>query len=125
MKDRLLLATLWGTLALAGCTTVVREPVYVRQVSQPVVIRHAPPVVQEVRSPAPGPEFGWVQGHWAWQNNQWVWQTGHWFRGAVRPMPQVIIEQVTIASNPAQYWVPGHWFWRNGEWEWRKGHWGG
>ena len=112
-----------ATLLLSGCTTVVREPVLVRQAPAPVVIRHAPPLIQEVRSAPPGAGYGWVQGHWVWQNNQWIWQTGHWYQSAVRPMPQIIVEQITIAPSPAHYWVPGYWSWGRSEWEWRNGRW--
>ena len=123
MTHRIASVVVASLIALNGCTTVIREPIVMRPAPTHVVIRQAPPVVQEIRSPAPGPVYGWVQGHWAWQNNQWIWQTGHWYQGAVRPIPPIIIEQITIAPSQAHYWVPGYWFWRNGEWEWRSGHW--
>ena len=126
MNRRVALLVLSGVVTLLGaCTTVVRQPVLIRPAPVVTVIRSAPPAIQEARSAAPGPGFGWVQGHWFWQNNQWIWQTGHWYQGAARQMPPIIIEQITIAPSPAQFWVPGHWLWRSGEWQWRNGHWNG
>jgi hypothetical protein len=123
MKHLPIYILLSSTLCLGACTTVIREPVVVRPVASPVVIRQAPPLIQEVRSAPPGPGYAWVPGHWTWGRDQWVWQSGHWYQGSVRPMPPIIVEQITVVPSPRHYWVPGHWSWRNGEWEWRNGRW--
>lgn len=110
-------------VAMAGCTTIVREQRGEGRPPPRVVIRQMPAPVLEVRTSPPGRGYAWVQGHWVWQHTGWVWQTGHWYQGAVQQMPPLIVEQITVAPGRANFWVPGHWQWRNGRWDWRNGHW--
>jgi hypothetical protein len=50
-------------------------------------------------SPAPGPSYFWVNGHWRWENGAHVWVPGRW-----------------EASRPSEIWVPAHWVQRGGGW---------
>jgi hypothetical protein len=37
-----------------------------------------PAPIDDYRSEAPSPEFGWKAGHWVWANLQWTWISGGW-----------------------------------------------
>ena len=37
-----------------------------------------PADIDDYRSEAPSPEFGWVAGRWVWTNLQWTWTSGGW-----------------------------------------------
>ena len=93
--------------ALAGCTTVIEQPVAVGPLAPPVVaaptvvepgpvvsVYVEPPLVQApavlvpwapppllVQAPPPAPfaDAVWVGGYWAWQE-RWVWSAGYWDR---------------------------------------------
>jgi hypothetical protein len=73
-----------------------------------IVVREAPPAPRyEDRGPQPGPDFFWVEGHWARDRDHWEWIRGHWDRS---PRPEAV-------------WVPGHWDRREDGWVWIDGHW--
>ena len=100
------LSALGLAAVLAGCTTVVEQPVAVRAappvVAAPAVVEPGPvvsvyvdpPLVQPpavlvpwapppllVQAPPPPPfaDAIWVGGYWAWQE-RWVWSAGYWDR---------------------------------------------
>ncbi|GGP23385.1 hypothetical protein [Silvimonas iriomotensis] len=111
--------------AFAGCATHEKVVVKETVVAQPVV-RKMPTPIHEDRGTAPGPEWGWVAGHWKWEGNDWFWVHGRWVQQAVPPMPVVIVEQVPPPPSNHHYWVPGHWVWQfngHGGWVWVKGSW--
>ncbi len=37
-----------------------------------------PAPIDDYRSEAPSPEFGWTAGQWVWANLQWTWISGQW-----------------------------------------------
>lgn len=67
-------------------------PLYPRPATTVV---YAPPAqaVSEQVTPAPGPGYVWLSGHWSQLNRRWVWVAGHW------EMP----------PSPSAIWTPGHW----------------
>lgn len=104
-----------AAIAIAGCTTVVREParmVY-REVPAPL-IESIPPMIAGSH---------WVPGHWVWAGRDWRWIPGHVVAVAVPPMPRVIVEEITVAPSPAHYYVRGHWRWGERDWVWVHGSW--
>lgn len=123
----LVVASLAALAALPGCATreqvIVKEKVVVAP--RPEAIRPMPPAIREDRGTPPGPDWGWVAGHWKWEGRDWAWVHGRWVHRQVPPMPALIVEQVTIAPSPRHYWVPGHWIWRfdTSNWFWVSGHW--
>lgn len=114
-------------ISLPGCATrervVVKERVVVAP--GPALVRPMPAAIHEDRGAPPGPDWGWVAGHWKWEGHDWAWVHGRWVHQAVPPMPALIVEQVTVAPSPHHYWVPGHWVWRfdASGWVWVTGHW--
>jgi len=75
-----------------------------------VVISEAPPPARiEQVTPAPGPNFVWVGGHWAWKGHwrRWVWERGHWI----------------LPPYAASVWVAGHWSQSPTGWVWIEGQW--
>jgi hypothetical protein len=72
------------------------------------VVYQAPPSsVAEQVTPAPGPGYVWLSGHWSFYSNRWVWVAGHW------EMP----------PSPSASWVAGHWVQGNSGWVWVDGAW--
>jgi hypothetical protein len=61
----------------------------------------------EVVTPAPGPGYVWMAGHWNNVANRWVWAAGHW------EMP----------PSPSASWVAGHWVQGSSGWNWVDGAW--
>lgn len=72
-----------------------------------VVVRRPPPNRVEVRAPAPGPGYIWIQGHQAWQGGDYVWVGGRW----------------DSPPRPRAHWVAGHWAHARGGWYWIEGRW--
>jgi hypothetical protein len=120
-KHLLIIGTL--LVSLSACTTTVRERVVVRTPVVQMDARPMPAPVREEISRQPGPDYAWVQGHWAWRGDAWAWQAGHWRVGPARPMPTLIVEEYIAPPSPAHYWVAGHWVWRDNDWAWVRGHW--
>jgi hypothetical protein len=71
------------------------------------VDRAPPPRRVEVVPARPGPEFVWIEGHWAWANNDYAWHQGRWERPPRRHA----------------HWVRGRWRKHGHEWYWEPGHW--
>lgn len=96
------LATLVFIAALGGCATA--PP------GSRVYVRVAPPPARvEAVSPAPGPQYVWVRGHWRWAPREasYRWVPGHWLR----------------LQPGYRTWVPGHWARDRRGWFWVEGHW--
>jgi len=75
-------------------------PAYAR----PVAYEGTP---QEQVTPAPGPGYVWMAGHWTNVSQRWVWVAGHW------EMP----------PSPSAIWVAGHWVQGSSGWVWADGTW--
>ncbi len=93
------LALLCLAFPLAACAPMVGGE---------VVIRTRPPAPRvEVIGVAPGPDYVWIQGHWAWHDNDYGWIGGRW------------------EQRPDRHarWVAGRWQHRHGGWSWTEGHW--
>ncbi|HXN36167.1 MAG TPA: hypothetical protein VN877_08340 [Opitutaceae bacterium] len=72
------------------------------------VVYQAPPSsVAEQVTPAPGPGYVWLSGHWSFYGSRWVWVAGHW------EMP----------PSPSATWVAGHWVQGSSGWVWVDGAW--
>jgi hypothetical protein len=78
-------------------------PVYARTVGYD----NGPASRPELVTPAPGPGYVWMAGHWNNVSNRWVWVSGHW------EMP----------PSPSASWVAGHWAPGNSGWVWVEGAW--
>lgn len=78
-------------------------PAYAR----PVVYEGTPGTPQERVTPAPGPGYVWMAGHWNNVAQRWVWVAGHW------EMP----------PSPSAVWVAGHWMQGASGWVWADGTW--
>jgi hypothetical protein len=64
-----------------------------------------PPVRQEARTAAPGPNYVWKPGHWEPVRGEWQWIAGEW---AVPPTSiSVWIEGKYDEKD--QRWAPGYW----------------
>ena len=79
-----------------------RAPVY--YVAVPAA---PPPATVEGITPAPGPGYVWISGHWVWTGSTWAWQSGYW---ALPPTPQAV-------------WVPAGWVHGPYGWYWQQGYW--
>ena len=86
-----------------GHWEAMRSALGVAAVSVPVA---PPPPRAEMITPAPGPSYFWVNGHWRWDNGQHIWVPGHW-----------------EASRASEIWVPAQWVQRGGGWIYVGGHW--
>lgn len=95
----LAVAVLGGAAALASCGGGVRAGVYVRT--------PPPPAVVEVRGPAPGVGFVWIDGYQSWNGNAYVWVPGRWER----------------PPRGRHHWRRGRWVHRRGGWVWVEGRW--
>ncbi len=98
-------AVLGVALLTAGCVVATPAPRHVVRTVPP-----PPPPPAEVVTPAPGPAYVWVPGHWAWRpaRGQYVWAPGHW----------------AIPQTPRHVWIPGHWApYGGGGYTWVEGHW--
>jgi WXXGXW repeat (2 copies) len=71
------------------------------------VDRAPPPRRVEVIPARPGPEFVWIEGHWAWASRDYEWSPGRWERPPRRHA----------------HWVQGRWHKHGHEWYWEPGHW--
>jgi hypothetical protein len=78
-------------------------PAYARTVSY----EGTPGTPQEQVTPAPGPGYVWLAGHWNNVAQRWVWVSGHW------EMP----------PSPSAIWVAGHWVQGSQGWIWVDGTW--
>ena len=105
-RTRWHLSALGLAAALAGCTTVIEQPVAVRAappvVAAPAVVEPGPvvsvyvdpplaqppavlvpwappPLLVQAPPPPPFADAIWVGGYWAWQE-RWVWSAGYWDR---------------------------------------------
>jgi hypothetical protein len=72
-----------------------------------VVYTNPTRVSGEQVTPAPGPGYVWMAGHWSNVSQRWVWVAGHW------EMP----------PSPSAIWTGGHWVQGNGGWVWVDGAW--
>lgn len=72
------------------------------------VVYQAPPgPVAEQVTPAPGPGYVWMSGHWSFYDRRWVWVAGHW----------------ELPPSPSAVWIAGHWVQGNSGWVWVDGAW--
>jgi len=73
-----------------------------------VKVRPRKPDVVIVKTPAPGANYIWIEGHWKWsrRQHQYVWVNGHWEK-----------------RRHHKVWVPGHWAVVPGGYRWVPGHW--
>ncbi|MBP9087785.1 MAG: hypothetical protein KBG15_16820, partial [Kofleriaceae bacterium] len=62
------------SLALQAQTQLTGYLVGLGAVARPPM----PADLDDYRSEAPSPEFGWVAGRWVWANLQWTWIRGGW-----------------------------------------------
>ena len=67
-----------------------------------------PPQPLEVSpsSPAPSPDFVWIDGSWIWAQNGYGWQAGYWH-------PQ----------RPEMVWIPSHYVWTPRGYIFAMGYW--
>jgi hypothetical protein len=84
-------------------TAYYTSPVY----AHPVVYEATPGTPQERVTPAPGPGYVWMAGHWNNVAQRWVWVAGHW------EMP----------PSPSAVWIAGHWVQGTSGWAWAEGTW--
>ena len=84
-------------------------PLYFPLAGRPAtVVYQAPPQpVAEQVTPAPGPGYVWMSGHWSFYGQKWVWVAGHW----------------ELPPSPSAIWVGGHWVQGNSGWVWVDGAW--
>lgn len=75
--------------------------------AQSVTYDGAPGQRSEQVTPAPGPGYVWMAGHWNNVSQRWVWVAGHW------EMP----------PSPSAVWVGGHWMQGSSGWVWVDGAW--
>jgi hypothetical protein len=75
--------------------------------ARPVAYDGVPGTPQEHVTPAPGPGYVWMAGHWNNVAQRWVWVAGHW------EMP----------PSPSAVWVSGHWVQGSSGWVWADGTW--
>jgi hypothetical protein len=78
-------------------------PAYART----VVYDGNPGTPQEQVTPAPGPGYVWMAGHWNNVSQRWVWVAGHW----------------ELPPSPSAAWIAGHWVQGNSGWVWVDGTW--
>jgi WXXGXW repeat (2 copies) len=78
-------------------------PVY----AQAVTYDGAPGARADQVTPAPGPGYVWIAGHWNNVSQRWVWVAGRW------EMP----------PSPSALWVGGHWVQGSSGWVWVDGAW--
>lgn len=74
LRFTLLVLVLGASAGCAGALSV--EP----GVSAVFVQAAPPPPRREVRFAAPGPDYVWVDGHWAFRGNAYAWVPGSWWR---------------------------------------------
>lgn len=102
---RTVLAVLVLTLgASGGCAggRYVEPGVHVVFVQTP-----PPPPRREVRFVAPGPQYVWVDGHWAWRGKAYAWVPGSWW--AQRPGYRKYTPGRWHHDRRGWYWVAGRW----------------
>jgi hypothetical protein len=75
--------------------------------TQVVTYQAQPSAAPERITPAPGPGYVWISGHWSNRAQQWVWLAGHW----------------EIPPSPSAVWVNGHWIQGSAGWVWVDGAW--
>jgi hypothetical protein len=75
--------------------------------AQTVAYDGAPATRSDVVTPAPGPGYVWIAGHWNNVSQRWVWVSGHW------EMP----------PSPSAIWVAGHWVQGSSGWVWVDAAW--
>ena len=64
------------------------------------------PLSAEPSSPAPAPDFVWIEGNWVWSHNGYAWQTGYWHE----PRPDMIWTPAHYVWTPRGYiFVMGYW----------------
>jgi hypothetical protein len=71
------------------------------------VVYEPPPTVIVERTPAPGPGYVWIAGHWDWDGRGWVWHNGSW----------------QLPPQASAQWSPGHWMKSSQGWAWADGAW--
>ncbi len=79
------------------------QPVYAHPVAYSAPLR----AEGEQITPAPGPGYVWIAGHWSNNAQRWVWLAGHW----------------ELPPSPSAVWVAGHWAQANGGWLWINDTW--
>jgi YXWGXW repeat-containing protein len=98
-RARLLcLLTLCGTVSCAG-GEVYGQYSYV-EVAPP------PPRVELV-AVSPGPDYVWIDGHWAWRGQEYLWEPGRW----------------EAKASGHRGWHKGEWKHARQGWYWQEGHW--
>lgn len=68
-----------------------------------------PPLMVEVITDSPGPDYAWCDGYWFWQNDAYIWIAGGW---RVRPYPGAIWfrgQHVRYAPHGNYQYHPAHW----------------
>jgi WXXGXW repeat (2 copies) len=75
--------------------------------AQTVSYEGAPGTRADQVTPAPGPGYVWIAGHWNNVSQRWVWVSGHW------EMP----------PSPSALWVAGHWAQGSTGWVWVDAAW--
>jgi len=90
--------------ATAGCARTW----YAEPSAGAVFVQVAPPPPRrEVRFAAPGPDYVWVDGHWAWRGNAYAWVPGSWWRQ--RPGSTKYSPGRWHHDRRGWYWVAGRW----------------
>ena len=74
--------------------------------ARPVVYQPTQAVGERV-TPAPGPGYVWMAGHWNNVSQRWVWVAGHW----------------DLPPSPSAIWTAGHWVQGSSGWVWVDGAW--
>lgn len=85
-----------------GIPLYTPEPVYTR-----VSYATQPGATSEVITPAPGPGYVWISGHWSNRNQQWVWLAGRW----------------ELPPSTSAVWTDGHWVQGSSGWVWVDAGW--
>ena len=73
-----ILAGMFGTAAYAPDLATYTDLPAVSGPNAKVEISGGWSDLDDYRSEAPSPEFGWVAGRWVWANLQWTWIRGGW-----------------------------------------------
>ena len=104
--------TIFRSLAVVSMAAVVALgsgcASHSKTASATVVIGAPPAPRVDKRSPRPGKQYIWVQGHWERSRGQYVWAPGRW-----------------VKAKKNHIWVDGYWLKhkKSGDWVWVAGYW--
>ena len=73
-----------------------------------VVQKPKKPAVIAVKKDSPGPDYGWIEGHWRWDKGkqEYVWVPGHWEQ---KPKGSRYVAGKWKKVPGGYKWIPGTW----------------